>query len=46
MAKPIIEIRGVTKEFPGVVALQDVSFDIKKGEFHAIVGENGREKAR
>jgi ABC-type sugar transport system ATPase subunit len=45
MAKPIIEIRGVTKRFPGVVALENVSVDIRKGEFHAICGENGAGKS-
>ncbi len=45
MAKSIIEIRGVTKRFPGVVALENVSVDIRKGEFHAICGENGAGKS-
>ncbi|MEW4531428.1 sugar ABC transporter ATP-binding protein [Maioricimonas sp. JC845] len=42
---PIIDIRHVTKRFPGVVALDDVSFDVLPGELHAVCGENGAGKS-
>jgi len=45
VSPPIIAIRHVTKRFPGVVALSDVSFDVDEGELHAIVGENGAGKS-
>ena len=37
----ILEFKDVTKEFPGVVALKEVSFQIRRGEIHGICGENG-----
>lgn len=40
-----LEICGVSKIFPGIRALDKVSFDIREGEVHAICGENGAGKA-
>jgi ABC-type sugar transport system ATPase subunit len=45
LSAPLISIRGVTKRFPGVVALDSVSVEIARGELHAIVGENGAGKS-
>ena len=42
---PILNVNEVTKTFPGVVALDKVSFDIRPGEVHALVGENGAGKS-
>ncbi|HZL91439.1 MAG TPA: sugar ABC transporter ATP-binding protein [Pirellulaceae bacterium] len=44
-SSPIISIRSVTKKFPGVTALAEVSLDITAGELHSIVGENGAGKS-
>src|SRR4030095_3633624 len=45
MDSPILEMKKITKEFPGVKALSDVSFRVKQGEIHCLVGENGAGKS-
>jgi putative multiple sugar transport system ATP-binding protein len=45
MNAPILEMRNITKEFPGVKALNNVSFQVAEGEIHCLVGENGAGKS-
>lgn len=45
MSKNILEMRNITKEFPGVKALDQVNFQVKEGEIHCLVGENGAGKS-
>ena len=45
MDTTILEMRGITKTFPGVKALSDVNLEVREGEIHAIVGENGAGKS-
>jgi ribose transport system ATP-binding protein len=42
---PIISFEGITKRFPGVVALDSINLDIRRGETHVLVGENGAGKS-
>jgi simple sugar transport system ATP-binding protein len=42
---PVLELRGITKQFPGVLANDDVDFDLRRGEIHALLGENGAGKS-
>ncbi|MGB3627798.1 MAG: sugar ABC transporter ATP-binding protein [Henriciella sp.] len=44
-AAPLLTLRRVRKEFPGVVALDDVDFEVRAGEVHALLGENGAGKS-
>ncbi len=43
--QPMLEMRGIRKVFPGVIALDDVDFDVRPGEVHALLGENGAGKS-
>jgi monosaccharide-transporting ATPase len=45
MNDPVLEVRGIAKRFPGVLALDDVSLSVARGEVHALVGENGAGKS-
>ena len=45
MAKYILEMKSITKEFPGVRALDNVTFSVKDGDIHCLVGENGAGKS-
>lgn len=45
MMEPVLEIRGVSKSFPGVKALDDVSFAVNRGEVVGLIGENGAGKS-
>ena len=45
MAETLLKVQHITKRFPGVLALDDVSMEFEKGEVHAICGENGAGKS-
>src|SRR5256885_3602619 len=42
---PALELRGITKRFPGVVANDHIDLDLRRGEVHALLGENGAGKS-
>jgi simple sugar transport system ATP-binding protein len=42
---PVLEVQGVTKTFPGVIANQDISLSLHQGEIHCLLGENGAGKS-
>ena len=44
MAKILLEMKNITKTFPGVKALDNVNLQVEEGEIHALVGENGAEQ--
>lgn len=45
MEENIIEVRGLCKSYPGVHALKDINFDIRRGTVHCVIGENGAGKS-
>ncbi len=45
MTIPLLSLQGLTKAYPGVIANNNVSFDIQEGEVHALLGENGAGKS-
>jgi simple sugar transport system ATP-binding protein len=44
-APPVLELRGITKRFPGIVANDGIDLDLRRGEVHALLGENGAGKS-
>ena len=45
MTQPLLEMRGITKRFPGVLANDSIDFDVMPGEVHTLLGENGAGKS-
>ena len=45
MQKTLLEVRNISKSFPGVKALEDVCFSVKEGSVHVLCGENGAGKS-
>ena len=45
VSPPLLQLRGISRRFPGVLALDKVDFDVRPGEVHALVGENGAGKS-
>ena len=45
MSEYVIEMKNIRKEFPGIVANDDITLQLKKGEIHALLGENGAGKS-
>ena len=45
MDNVVLELKNITKRFPGVTALNNVQFELRKGEIHALMGENGAGKS-
>ena len=45
MAENILVMNHITKEFPGVKALDNVNLEVQRGEIHALIGENGAGKS-
>src|SRR5262245_234656 len=43
--KPALQMRNIRKTFPGVVALDEVDFELRRGEVHILLGENGAGKS-
>src|SRR4051812_29554226 len=44
-AAPLLQLRGIRKSFPGVKALDQVDFTLRRGEIHTLMGENGAGKS-
>jgi simple sugar transport system ATP-binding protein len=45
MEQPLVELKSVSKYFGSVIALKDVSFDVRPGEVHCLLGDNGAGKS-
>ncbi|HFU4979615.1 TPA: ATP-binding cassette domain-containing protein, partial [Escherichia coli] len=45
MSETFLQMKHITKRFPGVLALNDVQFTLRRGEVHALLGENGAGKS-